>query len=273
MFWLVFHEDIKVHHINGRAVALAPLWLLCIILGMVALVYAPRVERSRAPPKRAGIAKNGDDEKEEGGAQRRDGDEHEVAPLVAEEAAGPGPGNAQSFSRMAGLAISITGGLFSSLQYGVVTRGQHAEQAAQNCTGSLIECPVWLQEEFNGYGSWMTSFGIGAATGSLGWLTVLHVREYCRGRRQRLHPHGRGNPAEGGQSRPTAFHFEVMKGPGTAAGLCSSVGNFFSTLAVQHGGNAIVMPMLGSGELCTTERCRTLTLRCGFWRRRGQLPS
>ena len=49
VFWLVFHEKIKHHRIDGTTVFLAPVWLTCILLGMFGLVYAPKLRLS--PPK------------------------------------------------------------------------------------------------------------------------------------------------------------------------------------------------------------------------------
>ena len=44
VFWLVFHEEIKSHDIDGHNVYLAPAYLALICVGMVGLVMAPRVK-------------------------------------------------------------------------------------------------------------------------------------------------------------------------------------------------------------------------------------
>jgi hypothetical protein len=85
----------------------------------------------------------------------------------------------------------------------------------------------------------MTSFGIGAALGSLFWLVLLHIyQRWCR-------------RSDSGTSL-TSFHLDVMAVPGTTAGLCWCVGNFFNTIAVMRGGNAIVMPELIVIQLLTS---------------------
>ena len=48
------------------------------------------------------------------------------------------------------------------------------------------------------------------------------------------------------------FEFEVMRGPGSIAGLCWCVANYFNTIAVQKGGNAIIMAQIQSIQLITS---------------------
>jgi hypothetical protein len=231
VFWLVFGEQIKKHHLEGSTVYLAPLWLVCILVGMAGLTYAPQMKLS--PSTQRKIA-----EKSDGTYQKVD-EEIEVVNNNGEQEAG-GQEAGKSVRFILGISSSVCGGLFSSLQYGLVTTGKHYEEDVQHCrhTGS---CPAILKEEFNGFGSWLTSFGIGAALGSLFWLLLLHVYQcWFRG----------GYSKD--SARLTSFHLDVMAVPGTVAGLCWCLGNFFNTIAVMRGGNAIVMPQLIVVQMLTS---------------------
>ena len=48
------------------------------------------------------------------------------------------------------------------------------------------------------------------------------------------------------------FHFDALKGPGIKAGLLWVLGNFFTTLAVVRGGNAVVLAQTLSTMIITS---------------------
>merc|ERR1711920_596570 len=98
-------------------------------------------------------------------------------------------------------------------------------QRANGCEDDAAACPALFKEQFDNFGSWMASFGIGAALVTAIFVGILVVAEKVRGR-----------PAP-------SFHFRTMALPGSAAGLLWSLGNFFQTAAVARGGNAVMMPV------------------------------
>ncbi|CAJ1339678.1 unnamed protein product [Effrenium voratum] len=131
VFWLVLGESMKVHHFFGRSVYLAPVYLVCILLGMAGLVkttQAARPEPTEAPEA-----------------------------LVA-------PDRRVAASREAlGLAFAVLAGVFSAVQYGAVNLGRRAAMHAAGCAEDPARCPPEFVEAFNDFGSWVASFGIGAA--------------------------------------------------------------------------------------------------------------
>ena len=95
-------------------------------------------------------------------------------------------------------------------------------------------------EQFNTFGSWMVSFGIGAI-GMVGFvISLVSVRPIQRS-------DGSGFKFAGCPS----FHFRVLGPPGCAGVLAGSfwaLGNFLITTAVELGGNAVIMAQ----SLCAT---------------------
>lgn len=205
-------EQLKRHGSGiGGGFYLAPWYLLCIIAGMCALVAAPNACRRRSSVHEAGKESEVRDEEE-----NRSMSQPGQATRQEEVSAG---------RLLQGLCFSLFAGLFSASQFGVMNTGKQFLRRADGCEDDPATCPALLKEQFNNFGSWMASFGIGAALVTAIFVGGLAVLEKARGR-----------PAP-------SFHFGAMAGPGTAAGLLWSLGNFFQTAAVARGGNALVMPV------------------------------
>ena len=88
---------------------------------------------------------------------------------------------------------------------------------------------------FDNFGSWMVSFGLGAALVTLSFLALLSA-----GRRVLA-----GKP-------PPPLHLKVMRVPGSIAGLCWALANFCGTAANARGGSAITMAQMSAIQLVTS---------------------
>lgn len=137
--------------------------------------------------------------------------------------------------KLAGIAAVFVAGFCVACQLGLVTIGRHYEEKKHHCSVKGGTCPKATAEQFNNFGSWMASFGIGALVSNTFYYTLVA-----------------GYYISKGQPVPTPGRtWQVMKRPGTLAGLCWCLGNFFNTAAVVAGGNAIVLPISLSTSLIT----------------------
>ena len=295
LFSLVLDEELKTHAIGGgKAFYTAPIYLVTIVVGMVALVYAPSAplhiipgikryaprqaaegyeeeldsdflsstedEESGSPPQAGGSGGgNGggggrgagwQSGLDDSGSAKANNDIssplHEVSadsttPLTSLKASKAVKlpavlSAAKRLQRMsAGIAAAMIAGVFSALQFGAVNLGKRYEEKHAGCFDDKSKCSAALIERFDNFGSWMTSFGIGAAM-----ITSLFAGAFCiytlittRG------------------SLPD-FHFHILKVPGSIAGICWSLGAFFQTAAVVRGGNATMMPANLSIQIITS---------------------
>ena len=80
----------------------------------------------------------------------------------------------------------------------------------------------------------MVSFGLGAALVTTAFLALLVALRWLTDR-----------------PRPRV-HWRVMRAPGSIAGLCWAVANFFGTAAASRSGNAIVMAQMLVIQLVTS---------------------
>ena len=84
------------------------------------------------------------------------------------------------------------------------------------------------------FGSWMVSFGIGAALVTLGAFASASVARLLEGQ------------------RPPALHWQVMRVPGSIAGTLWAIANFCGIAAVARGGSAVVMAQMQATQLVTS---------------------
>ena len=222
--WFFMGENVKQYQLGGHRYYLAPVYLFACVLGMVALIYAPRlsVRRSASELELSSLL-------EESGKDSDDEMPHGAVPPTTSGA--PAPAAAQF---ALGVAAALVAGTLATVQLALVNLGREHEMARAGCAGSLAACPASLQQAFDPAGSWSASFGVGAAVVTavfLGGLAVLNSRT--------------GHP-------PPHPHFEVMKRPGSLAGLCWSLANFLGTCAVAKGGNAVVVAQMTSVQLITS---------------------
>lgn len=199
VFWLVFDEEIKRHDIGGAQVYTAPIYLTMIIIGMFGLVFAQKLAGGR---RRACVKKSDDEHDDDDGGP----------PSESEQLIQPAPDKAplnarRLLSGASGLLAALGAGLFSAMQFGLINAGKRYEEAKAGCAGKPSTCPPELTERFNNFGSWMLSFGIGAALVTLAFLGALSATRLLAGR------------------RPPPVHWRVMRAPGTLAGLCWAIAN------------------------------------------------
>jgi hypothetical protein len=221
VFWLVFDEKVKQHEVGGKEIYFAPIFLAAIVMGMMGLVWAPKVKFS-----------GGDDEDEQ--------DEYAQKEALLDAPSKPKQTAKRTFL---GICAAILAGFFSAMQYAVMTIGKHYEEdhALNHLTGKMgcrkdmkHSCPTKLVEQFDNFGSWLASFGFGAILVTSVFVMGLAIRETSAGRPM------------------PSFQFQVMKVPGFIAGGCWCLGNFFNTAAVMRGGNSIVMAQQLSMTLITS---------------------
>ena len=233
VFWLVFQEKIKEHTIDGHTVYLAPAYLAAIVVGMAGLVFAPRLAGGRSAKKANGDSPPSPSAEQlmpvaadvEGGSSDGDGGKHVQGGTLARRVLAKG----------AGLAAAFGSGFFSAVQYGVITAGKAYEKRRAGCYGDGVPpCPPALVEQFNNFGSWMLSFGLGAALVTTAFLALLACARRLGGR------------------APPRVHWRTMRVPGSVAGICWSIANFFGTAAAARGGNAIVMAQMQVIQLVTS---------------------
>lgn len=232
VFWLVLGEKMKSHGPPEHSYYLAPVYLACVVAGMTGLIAAPHI---RVPHGSYGQvdAKESDDE----GSQAKS------------------RSNSSGGSQGIGVLLAVLAGVFSAVQFGVVTVGKQMAMRADGCEGRPADCSPILQEQFNVLGSWMASFGIGALIWtSMFTIIILSIENFLWG-----------------QSMPS-FHFRITRVPGSIAGLCWALGAFFQTMAVVRGGNAVMMPANYAFQLVTSGSWGLIyykevrdRFRLGFW--------
>ena len=116
-----------------------------------------------------------------------------------------------------------------------VNLGKRYEEQKAGCFGETTPpCSTQMVERFDNFGSWMASFGIGAAMVTSAFALVYISYAFVR------------------YHHLPSFHFGVLKIPGSLAGICWSLGAFFQTAAVVKGGNAVMMPANLSIQIITS---------------------
>ena len=252
VFWKVFDENIKEHSCgDGCTFVSAPIYLTCILLGMVVMVASSRTDKSRTTKRRS--VSNGssyhdvvDEEAgENAGGVCRDDDRIEEVRLVdssndssIQHAAKDEPPLAFDDGKtrrtfLVGCIAAMATGVFGAIQYAIVNFGKWTEQKRAGCYNNGQECPSSLTEAFNVWGSWNVSFGIGAAA-----VNAIVLFGLCA----RLKTTGQPLPQ---------FRTRKIFVPASVAGLCWCAGNVFYTAAVARGGNAVVYPAAMSVQLIT----------------------
>ena len=149
-------------------------------------------------------------------------------------------------------SVCNCGGCSASGQYAVVQQGKKIEELRAHCFPQNVTCPPALVESFDTFGSWYVSFGIGALAVTLVLLAGLAL-------------------TRGGKC--PKFHWRVLRVAGVQAGGFWVVGNFFTTLAVVRGGNAVVLAQTLSTMIITSglwglvyyKEGDQSTLRKGVW--------
>lgn len=199
----------KVHGSAGHTYVLYPYYLAAMILGMIGLVLSPTLGK-----KEKVAAKTVDDEQ----------------PLRDDETPQES-GTIPTKDLVTGCILGVMAGIFSGLQFGVIELGKKALNPGDDATQAQKDHFAYL---FDGFGSYMTGFGIGTGIVTPIYLGLLALPEKLKGK-----------PAP-------SFHFKTLKLYGTIAGLCWVCGNVFQSQANIVGGGAIMGPA-----------CQAIQLICG----------
>ena len=220
VFWLIFHESVKVHDIFGLKFPIAPFYLLGALLGMGGLIWSQQFSARQLSNAKATAG------------QKHSGIEPDAkTPLIS--VAGDDAQNKNricSGSRLLnvtlGFGAASLAGFFSSLQYGVVSVGRLVTQTKYtNATSTALD------EQFDALGCWTGAFGVSALVCTLAAWAVVSLWEFC---------HSRPAPS---------LQLRVMWAPGAGAGVFWSMANLFATLAVLRDGNALVMAQINAASL------------------------
>jgi hypothetical protein len=171
VFWLVFGEEVKEHRVGNYTIFFAPIYLVAILIGMCGMVYAPSFRLS--------IDDSVVGDEESGSSAQKD-------ELLRPQDGSPGQDKRKKKVGLGwqflGVCSSILAGFFSALQYAIMTIGKHYEQdhALNSHTGTIgcrkdwsSTCPPRLVEQFDSFGSWPLSFGLGAVMVTAAFLMGL----------------------------------------------------------------------------------------------------
>lgn len=236
VFWLFEGSRFRSYQIDGDAIILAPLYLVLTLIGMVALIFSRDIAEKTRPcccpgKSEAFQALNGP------GAENKSADCEPGAGLI--NAGGTdeydksiGPSDRPSCWQISlAVVINVVGASFSAAQYAIVTLGKRAAMRKEGCESSPSDCSPRLKEQFNTLGSWMTTFGFGAITCTLGYVLMLWAWRACR----------RAAGTTVWDAAPN-LHWPVLRYAGSGAGSLWCLGNFCIFLAVVKGGNAVSGP-------------------------------
>jgi glucose uptake protein GlcU len=223
IFWLVFGESVRTHEIGGAKFVIAPFYMAMVLVGMAGMIFGPsKCKRMQATGSAASAALlvSPADSSDDGNT------------LVVRK-----PTSSFTPRFVAGLVAAACGGIASTAQYGLVTVGKHWEQTKAGCRCNTTLCPPELTEAFDNFGSWMVTFGIGAAAVTFGLYALLA---------------GARRASSGCQHGGPPLHLRTLAVPGSIAGLCWCLGNFGNTAAVVNGGNSVVTAQTVSIQLTTS---------------------
>lgn len=219
-------ETMKKHGTPGHEYVLAPFFLVGVIIGMTGLVLSPTM---RCPERRR--------------VRESSMTEHLSLPATDSRDIATGAGesvqqqddNESTITKadlLIGLLCAFSAGCFSALQFAVITIGKRVEAGRLGVT-TCNDSPL-CTNEFDSFGSYMTSFGIGA-----GLLTPLYLSMYVATEKYQ----GRDLPPS---------HFHTLKILGSLAGWCWVAGNVFQSAAVNRGGSSVMGPANQAIQLITS---------------------
>lgn len=196
-------ESMRRHGPPGHEYVRAPYFLVGVVIGMVGLVLSPIFACPRRNPVSDATVslQDGGEAPQEAGSNNRTGSKADV---------------------IVGLFFAFVAGFFSAVQFGVIAVGKKVESSRFHCD----PCPEkdHFVNEFDAFGSYMTSFGIGAGMMTACFFSFFAVSEKCQGK-----------------DKPES-HFRILRVWGSVAGCCWVVGNVFLSAAVSRGGDSVMGP-------------------------------
>eukprot|EP01052_Picozoa_sp_SAG31_P005433 SAG31_NODE_239_length_19453_cov_5.539888_5_plen_418_part_00 len=257
VFWLLLGEKIQSYSCGVDCTYyLAPIWLVFAVVGMVGMIRSTRLSKAAVAvdvhvPDESDVllaateAESGHGTEtpletqpalSDAGGNLNSGPAAEATACNADQMQSTHAKDPGHWLRWTGGMLAATGtGILSALQHGLFTFGRWSEEAKSKCgerQPGNRPCPLIVTEQFNESGSWMLSFAIGALVTTVA-CTFTAVM-LTTGTRKALRC----------QSRLIL--------PGSIAGVCWVVGNFFNVAAVLRGGNALVMAQVVSMQLITS---------------------
>ena len=184
----------------------------------------------------------------------------EIGPAEGVNRGGSGGGlssrGSAVYRYVVGTILAVSAGVLSVGQFLAITVGRYYEEFTANCSATAgspftsrnadgtvpntteldLECPWYVDEQFDKEGSWYASFGIGAALVTLAYFCSFAVWRVWQGESNAF----------------PDLHWDILRSAGLKAGVLWTLGNIFTTLAVARGGNAIAMPQVLSFTLITS---------------------
>jgi hypothetical protein len=213
-------EKMKLHGMPGHEYVLAPYFVLGVLFGMAGLVLVPTLRCSHGAP---------------GPAQRLTEGVVQDDMLQACSEDGAASVVRRNGDLLIGTICATGSGFFAALQFGLISIGKKIESSKFDCSA----CPEQerFNHEFDDFGSYMTSFGIGTGFLTLVYLGAFGSVERCQGRKF------------------PSMHFQTLRVPGSLAGWCWVCANVFQSAAVNRGGVSVMGPSNTAIQL----------LSSGFW--------
>lgn len=216
----------KNHGTSAHPFIVAPLYIIGIVLGMVALVMAMG-GRSRSQNDTLNDAESAaTSENDKGlGSKKR--------PSITRSISEAGPSLTNSFIGSissekimfaSGILFSLSSGTCDMFANGLVNAGKKIMWRHAGCEGQPSLCPEALINQFDVFGSWMASFGTAAMVISALYMSALWTYQRRMGLSE------------------SKMHLKIMLFPGNAAGLLWCLGYLFQLKALTRGGSAVMMP-------------------------------
>lgn len=224
--WVILGEKMRIITLLGHDVCLAPLYALALVAGIAIIAWIPHLgERSR---KTGPLG-----ELELPVVSFEDGDSHHSNHDQGSVLAFGGPAGTEPDvqAKVVGLAFALLCGVCASAQYATVNIGKQAEREREGCTSK--RCSDELEEQFDHFGSWVLSFGIGGALVTFAlWLALSYWERLC--------------------DRPViSLHVHALLLPGSAIGVLWCIGVLLINTAVSQGGSAVMTPAAKAVQLIT----------------------
>lgn len=136
VFWLGFHEQVRLHQVGSHEIVIAPYYLLGCLIGMAGLVGAQQASTRADLPPPLSDAFASDSVHPLAGSDSAS----EEAGTDEVTAAAKRPNGSVVRRTILGGAAAVTSGVFSALQYGLVQLGRRETVGERECSGSN---PPW----------------------------------------------------------------------------------------------------------------------------------
>lgn len=201
-------EEMRSYKMFGGNVTLAPVFLVCVLVGMVALTVTSISGDVEVP------AGNILELQDRSSHQETSSDGLSYGGMIQRKRK----------RRLAAAALmAVLGGVMATVVMGSVNVGKKLNMEEHDCSDDFSACPATVIERFDNFGSWLFVNGLVAAIAvSFAWAVLVIVA------------HRDGRPLE-----PLSPQFRVLGAPASAAGITMSFAKLCINSAVILGGNAV----------------------------------